>query len=157
MPEGETGNPVSPSTLPKTVTIPHDPFVSLPVKQYRSYFPGGGISCYSTSNPSIENCILWGNSSPNSQEIFLDETSQIAVSYSNMDSAWPGAGNINANPQFVNAANADYHLLPISLCIDSGNPFFVPDPGEIDIDGQPRVIGGRVDMGADEYYVYRAF
>ena len=39
MPEGETGNPVSPSTLPKTVTIPHDPFVSLPVKQYiRSMF-----------------------------------------------------------------------------------------------------------------------
>jgi len=44
----------------------------------------------------------------------------------------------------------EYHLLADSPCIDSGDPNFVPGPDGTDIDGQPRVMAGRVDMGADE-------
>ncbi|NDA65692.1 MAG: hypothetical protein EBY09_03475, partial [Verrucomicrobia bacterium] len=33
---------------------------------------------------------------------------------------------------------------------DAGDPAFVPDVGETDLDGQPRRFGGRVDIGADE-------
>jgi len=46
----------------------------------------------------------------------------------------------------------DYHLGPDSPCIDAGDPNFDYDPNETDIDGEPRVVNGRVDMGADEYY-----
>jgi hypothetical protein len=39
-----------------------------------------------------------------------------------------------------------------SPCIDAGDPNFVPDPNApTDIDGEDRVIGGRVDIGADEF------
>lgn len=32
-----------------------------------------------------------------------------------------------------------------------GNPEFLHDSGETDIDGDPRVIGDRVDVGSDEF------
>ena len=37
-----------------------------------------------------------------------------------------------------------------SPAIDAGDPSFVADPGETDLDGGARVLGPRVDMGADE-------
>jgi hypothetical protein len=45
----------------------------------------------------------------------------------------------------------DYHLLEGSPCINAGDPNYVPEPNETDLDGKPRVIGGRIDMGAYEY------
>ncbi|MHC4343407.1 MAG: LamG-like jellyroll fold domain-containing protein [Planctomycetota bacterium] len=45
----------------------------------------------------------------------------------------------------------DYHLLADSPCINAGDPNYPFQPGQTDIDGQPRVIGCRVDMGADEF------
>jgi hypothetical protein len=62
-----------------------------------------------------------------------------------------GEGNIDADPCFVDADNGDYHLLFTSPCIDAGDPDYILSPGEKDIDGEPRVIGGRVDMGVDEF------
>jgi len=45
----------------------------------------------------------------------------------------------------------DFHLLPGSPCISAGDPDYPLDPDETDLDGKPRVIGGRVDMGAYEF------
>ena len=76
--------------------------------------------------------------------------------------------NIEANPSLVSLGMfddagtpgdfaddayvlGDYHLVPQSPCIDQGDPFFAAFEDETDIDGQPRVVGGRVDIGADEY------
>jgi hypothetical protein len=53
--------------------------------------------------------------------------------------------------------NGDYHLLQSSPCIDTGDPNYVPEPNETDLDGRPRVLDGDndgidvVDMGAYEY------
>ena len=47
--------------------------------------------------------------------------------------------------------DGDYHLLTDSPCIDAGDPAYVPVPNEADLDGQPRVLGGRIDMGAYEH------
>jgi hypothetical protein len=44
----------------------------------------------------------------------------------------------------------DYHLLPDSPCIDAGDPGYVAEPNETDLDGKPRIINGRIDMGAYE-------
>jgi hypothetical protein len=41
-------------------------------------------------------------------------------------------------------------LYPFSLCINAGDPNYVPEPNETDLDGNPRVIAGRIDMGAYE-------
>lgn len=46
----------------------------------------------------------------------------------------------------------DYHLQDVSVCINAGDPDFVPEPGQKDIDGQSRVINGRVDIGSDEFF-----
>lgn len=45
----------------------------------------------------------------------------------------------------------DLHLLSSSPCIDVGDPNYSGDGNGIDIDGGPRVVGGRIDIGADEY------
>ncbi len=63
-------------------------------------------------------------------------------------------GNISEDPLFVSAETRDYHLQTDSLCINAGDPLLVPEPDEMDIDGDPRLFGGRVDMGVDEYVGY---
>lgn len=46
----------------------------------------------------------------------------------------------------------DYHLQGGSVCINAGDPDFVPEPGQKDIDGHPRVVNSRVDIGSDELF-----
>ena len=58
-------------------------------------------------------------------------------------------GNIGDNPLFVDAGNGDYHLQEGSPCIDVGTNELAT--AETDFDGNPRIVGGRVDMGAYEY------
>lgn len=55
-----------------------------------------------------------------------------------------------ADPQLFAPASGDLHLRATSPAVDFGNSAFVPGAGELDIDGAPRVSGGRVDAGADE-------
>jgi hypothetical protein len=61
-------------------------------------------------------------------------------------------GNISQDPQFVDAANGDYHLLDVSPCINAGDPNFQPVASESDFYGSVRVYAGRVDIGASEYF-----
>lgn len=52
------------------------------------------------------------------------------------------------NPLFVKEASFDLHLQTTSPAVNKGQ--FLPELGSVDIDGQPRVQGGTVDVGADE-------
>jgi hypothetical protein len=61
-------------------------------------------------------------------------------------------GNFNAAVTFVNAAAGNFHLPPGSQLMDRGDVTAIR-PGETDIDGQPRVMGPGVDIGADEVAV----
>ncbi len=45
----------------------------------------------------------------------------------------------------------DLRLLAASPCIEAGDPGLVIEFGETDLDGHPRVMGCRVDMGAYEF------
>jgi predicted outer membrane repeat protein len=71
-----------------------------------------------------------------------------------------GDGNIDIDPCFVEPGQwdangvwveGDYHLLADSVCIDAGDPNYLAEPNETDLHGRPRVIGGRIDMGAYEF------
>jgi len=61
-----------------------------------------------------------------------------------------GLGLIALDPLFAASASGDYHPLAASPCIDAGDPLYVPVPGELDLDGLPRVIGPAIDLGAYE-------
>lgn len=110
--------------------------------------PGGLGAC----EGSVANCIIWGNSNP---QVSWTEPSYSCV----QDWAGGGEGNIVTDPLFVDAdgpdddpatwQDNDYHLLPNSPCINGGDPGG-DYSGQLDMDGEPRVLYGRVDMGADE-------
>lgn len=84
--------------------------------------------------------------------------------------------NIILEPDDENAVwvDGDYHLLRASPCLNAGDPNYVAEPSagripngycyfdpgsyiatssERDFDGEPRVIGSRVDMGAYEHWL----
>jgi len=61
-----------------------------------------------------------------------------------------GVGNITNAPLFVDTNDwADLRLRPDSPCIDAGNNDFVT--WDTDLDGNPRIVSGTVDMGAYEF------
>jgi hypothetical protein len=95
---------------------------------------GGGIFSYTSSNPSGQSCLIWLNSTPPISNIGSPH-----FSYSDIQSGWPGIGNIDQDPVFVDTVQADYRLLWGSPCIDSGHP------DSLDPDGT------RADMGAFFY------
>jgi hypothetical protein len=57
-------------------------------------------------------------------------------------------GNISVDPLLV--AADDFHLLSGSPCINAGTNSVI-SPGQLDLDGQVRIAGGTVDIGADEF------
>ncbi|MHC4153473.1 MAG: choice-of-anchor Q domain-containing protein [Planctomycetota bacterium] len=112
---------------------------------------------------TVSNCIVWNNWP---EQIEYYDTPKI--SYCDVQEGWEGEGNIDVDPCVVQAGywdangtpddanddfwvDGDYHLLASSPCINAGDPNLAAGPNESDIDGEPRVFAGRVDMGADEF------
>jgi hypothetical protein len=60
------------------------------------------------------------------------------------------AASIFANPLLVKPGNTDAHVLATSPAVNAGDPLFSEAAGEADVDDKSRVLGGRVDIGADE-------
>jgi parallel beta-helix repeat protein len=58
-------------------------------------------------------------------------------------------GNLDADPEFADANNGDYHLSATSPTVDAGDDG-AADPLGVDLDGNPRRQGRHVDMGAYE-------
>jgi len=107
---------------------------------------GGGIY-YDNDRSALQNCIVWGNTGGS---INISPSFVLPVRHSCVEGGWPGLGNIDADPIFINHQLGDYHLQSLSPCINAGDPNYVAEPNETDLDGRPRVIGGRIDMGAYE-------
>jgi hypothetical protein len=122
---------------------------------------GDSIACDSRKQEipgtlQLTNCILWNSS----DEIWNNDNSTITVTFSDVYGGWPGEGNIDTNPLFVDADGEDnifgtddddLRLSPDSLCIDTGDNSAIPQSIVADLDGNPRIVNETVDMGAYEF------
>jgi hypothetical protein len=102
---------------------------------------GGGIR--GTASVEVQNSIIYFNSAPSASN-----TDGI-TSYYTCTTPTPttGIGNITNAPLFVDWANL--RLQSNSPCINAGNNSLVV--ALTDLDGNPRIAGGPVDIGAYEY------
>jgi len=99
------------------------------------------------------NCILRDNveSQGNEKEIGGDPV----VTYSNVETGWPGVGNIDEEPLYAVAQDGWIQLRLGSPGIDAGDDD-APELPALDPDGDDRILDGdgdgiaRVDMGSDE-------
>ncbi len=103
-----------------------------------------GVLCSVIATPlSFANNIVFGNSSGTQVE-----GANCTWSYSAIGPmAASGTGNINQDPNFVNAAQNNFHIMANSPCKDAADPTATLN---VDIDGDSRPQGSRRDIGADE-------
>jgi len=137
---------------------------------------GGGMfnngrtefSSSAASNPTLINVILWGNDAESGDEMYNDHANP-ALSYtlvltdsdniynSSSSVVTYGPGILHDDPLFVTPITAtaaptttgDYRLQAGSPAIDAGDNSAVIGVAT-DLDGNPRIIGNTVDLGAYE-------
>jgi parallel beta-helix repeat protein len=119
----------------------------------------------------VTNSVLWGNSASLGGNEIAVGGSIIDVDYCDVQGGqvgiysdgsgilnW-GAGNIDIDPQFVDANGLDnisgteddnLRLQPSSPCIDTGDPNFIANLNAMDLDGNQRIVNDIIDMGAYE-------
>lgn len=121
---------------------------------------------------TIENCILWGNTA--GTLLYVGQSDSLTVSHSIVEGGMASVdvdggtlnwldGNLDADPLFVDPNNGDYHVAAGSPAIDAGDNAALPpdtydldndgdtaEPLPLDLDGNPRVQNGIVDIGAYE-------
>ncbi len=102
---------------------------------------GNGGGSY---NDSLHDCIVYDNSAPNGSNYYSS-----GMTFSCSAPLPGGTGNISNEPLFVNLSAGDYHLTASSPCINAGDNSFIPN--STDLDGNPRIVGGTVDIGTYEY------
>jgi parallel beta-helix repeat protein len=125
-----------------------------------------GIDC-EVNNPDVFviNNIIVGNLAIRFEGLYYAR--DLPVIRSNNIFSWTGnilftrdlipdlSGNILSNPLFACPNSGDYHLLPGSPCLDRGDNSYVTNSLDVDLDGQPRIVGTGtnspvVDLGAFE-------
>jgi hypothetical protein len=104
---------------------------------------GGGVDNYFSST-TLTNCILWGNTAVSGGPQINDDNGNSTVTYSDVQGGFSGAGNINADPLFVSAAQGNLRVLAGSPTIGAGTSTGAP---AFDLDGNARPLGS-IDMGA---------
>jgi hypothetical protein len=149
-----------------------DPWFSQLTMYGNSAPSGDAIYLFNTAQVTIANSIIYDNGS---DPLAVDATSEFWAQFSDLEGcggsgtswAWShvtdDGDNIDEDPQFV-SATFPFDLAPTSPCIDTGDNGWVPyDFGDLDddgdeiedlpwdIEGDDRVIGSAVEMGANEY------
>ena len=101
---------------------------------------------------TVTNDILWCGV----DSVYADASAVVAIDHSDVYGGWPGEGNTQLDPLFVNSGGQDFHLQATSPCVDTGTNSAAELPAT-DYAGDVRVQDGNgdgsavVDMGAYEY------
>jgi parallel beta-helix repeat protein len=122
---------------------------------------GGGIYVLNEGQflPDVRNTIVYDNAASNGPSIYLDaaNSSEINITWSDVEGGWEGTGNFDSTPNFRDTV--EFHLQEPSHCIDAGTSDNTPDH---DFEGDarndhwqsPNRGGGQYpyyDVGWDEF------
>lgn len=125
---------------------------------------GGGIHC-DRSSPEISNSILWSNhSDQKTDQLYLYQSSSPSISSTSLQNGTSGIILAKEMPDnFVehiealsdeplfDKKDAMYALSENSPCINAGTNEFLKNVIVNDITGKERIIGGYIDLGANEF------
>jgi hypothetical protein len=95
---------------------------------------------------TMQNSIVAQNTGGTDLSGFSSKT----VTFSDACPLPPGAGNLCSNPLLVSPAAGDVHQTAASPTLDKGSNALVPAGLSTDFEGNPRIQGAAVDIGADE-------
>ncbi len=109
---------------------------------------GGGVHIASEggSDSLIVNSIVHGNG----PDGIFDGSQRLAVERSIVTEGWPGVGNLDADPMFVDAMADDFRLRPASPGIDSGDNSQAATDWDLDGNHRFRDDRGMPDAGYGE-------
>jgi len=116
------------------------------------FFGTGAVPLTYSGNGNVGNSLdynLWYSATAGAPEFVWRNTSYSGFAAFQLGSA-QDANGMTADPMLVSGATGDLHLSPLSPAINAGDPAFAAAAGELDFDGEPRLNGQRVDIGADE-------
>ena len=118
------------------------------VKNSANYY--GGVYCGSTAYAI--NCVVLDNKAPNDSSAGAPNWAGTAANFINC-ALTPNANATCYSGAADFAETVDYRLLPSSLLRDAGNVKKVLDVGGLDLDGNPRFVDGKVDIGCYQFDV----
>jgi hypothetical protein len=113
----------------------------------------GGIcpdNSSSEANCQVTNSIIYFNNAGTNDNYGPGTYGNLSISYScTLPLPTAGLDNFTNDPDFEDFWGGDYHPADDSPLINSGNTAIVTN--STDLDGNPRIVGGAVDIGAYEY------
>jgi hypothetical protein len=111
---------------------------------------GGGATAFPPGDTCrLNNCILFSNTAPVGPNFDTNDTSCLLNYCCTAPMPTNGFGNITSTPLFVDLAGGNLRLQSNSPCINAGNNAYAP--AGPDLDANPRIVGGTVDIGAYEF------
>jgi hypothetical protein len=105
-----------------------------------SYYGGGSFE------DTLNNCIVYFNTAPAGANYLNATLLNYCCTTPLPTNGW---GNITDAPLFVDYAGGNLRLQSSSPCINAGNNAYAP--AGPDLDGNPRIKGGTVDIGSYEF------
>jgi hypothetical protein len=104
------------------------------------------------SKSKVTNCIVRTNPSQYFLGGQIYEGKPFYVTYCDIEDGYPGVGNFDADPVFVDSGPHPFSLQEGSPCINAGRPDLAGlGLPPFDLAGGPRVVEGRIDVGAYEW------